>query len=98
MTPETLALITAYFVCSAAAEERVLTRTEVETCSALYMDTKLSFLPDVDATAFAAMTTEQRAETNRRGYAAYVAWKAANPALVAEIEAKGRSSAAGPAS
>lgn len=97
MTLETLAIITAYFVCSAAAEERVLTRTEVETCSALYMDTKLSFLPDVDLAAYAAMTTEGRAETNRRGYAAYVAWRAANPALVAEMEAKARS-AAGPAS
>lgn len=97
MTPETIAIITAYFVCSAAAEERVLTRTEVETCSALYMDTKLSFLPEVDAAAFAAMTTEQRAETNRKGYAAYVAWKAANPALVADMEAKARSAAAGPA-
>ncbi len=98
MTPETLAIITAYFVCSTAAEERVLTRTEVETCSVLYMDTKLSFLPDVDPAAYAAMTTEERAETNRRGYAAYVAWKAANPALVAEMEAKARSAAAGPAS
>ncbi|MBO9406180.1 hypothetical protein J7399_01975 [Shimia sp. R9_1] len=98
MTPETLALITAYFVCSVAAEERVLTRTEVETCSALYVDTKLSFLPDVDAAAFAAMTTEQRAKTNRRGYVAYLAWRAANPALVEEIEAKARSVAAGPAS
>lgn len=98
MTPETLALITAYFICSATAEERVLTRTEIETCTALYMDTKLSFLPDVDAAAYAAMTTEQQAKVNQLGYAAYVAWRAANPELVAEMEAKSRSAATGPAS
>jgi len=92
MTPETLALITAYFVCSATAEERVMTRTEVETCSVLYMDTKLAFLPDVDATLYAAMSANQRAEVNRRGYAAFVGWKTANPNIVTELEAKARAS------
>jgi hypothetical protein len=98
MTPETLALITAYFVCSATAEERVLTRTEVETCSTLYMDTKLSFLPEVDPAAYAAMTTEQRAKVNQLGYAAYVAWRTANPDLVAEMEAEAMAQITEPAS
>ncbi|AUR00792.1 hypothetical protein [Phaeobacter inhibens] len=95
MTPETLALITAYFICSATAEDRILARPEVETCTALYMETKLSFLPDVDSAAYAAMSAEQRAKVNQRGYAAYVAWRASNPALVAELEAKARSAIAG---
>ena len=93
MTNESLALIASYFLCSEAAETLLLDRAEVETCTSTYTAVKLSFLPDVDATDYAAMTAVERAEVNQRGYVAYVAyvaWRAANPTLVSEMEAEAR--------
>ena len=90
MTPEALALITAYLMCSEAAEVRVLDRTEVETCTSIYMDVKLGFVPDVDANEYQLMSAVKRADVNQQGYAGYVAWRASNPDLVAEMEADAR--------
>ena len=90
MTAETLALIASYFLCGEAAETRLLDRAEIETCTSTYTAVKLSFLPDVDPADYAAMTAAERAEVNQRGYAAYVAWRAANPTLVSEMEADAR--------
>ena len=90
MTAETLALISSYFLCSEAAETRLLDRAEVEACTSTYTAVKLSFLSDVDPTDYAAMTAVERAEVNQRGYAAYVSWRAANPTLVSEMEADAR--------
>lgn len=94
MTPETLALITAYFVCSATAEERVLTQTEATTCATLYLETKLSFMPNFDLSTYRALSTKERANVNMQAYAAYLAWRAANPKLVADLEAEARAQVA----
>lgn len=90
MTPEAIALIAAYFTCSEAAELRVLERTEAEACAAAYMEIKVGFVPNVDMQAYQSMTPEERADVNRRGYAGYVAWRAANPDLVSQMEAEAR--------
>ncbi|WP_039016873.1 hypothetical protein [Halocynthiibacter namhaensis] len=87
MTPESLALIAAYLMCSETAETRVLDRSEVETCTSLYMEVKLGFVPDVDVEEYDTMTTTERAEINQQGYAGYVAWRVANPELVEQMEA-----------
>lgn len=90
MTAETLALIATCFLCSEAAEVRILDKSEAETCMAAYTEMKLSFVSDVNVTAFTAMTTVERAQVNRRGYAAYVAWTSRNPELVQKTKAKAR--------
>ncbi len=90
MTAEALALIASYFLCSEAAEVRVLDRSEVEACTTIYTEVKLGFLPDVNMAAYQSMNAVERAEVNQRGYAAYVLWRAENPDLVAEMEARAR--------
>ena len=91
MTPETLALIASYFLCSEAAEVRVLSHAEVETCTATYRQVKLSFV-ELRTEEFEAMSATERAEVNRQGYAAYVDWRATHPELVAQMEAEAKAS------
>lgn len=90
MTAEALALIASYLLCSEAAEVRVLSHAEVETCTSIYTEVKLGFLTEVDMAAYQSMSAAERAEVNQRGYAAYVAWRAENVDLVAEMEANAR--------
>lgn len=86
MTAETLALIAAYFLCSEAAEIRVLPPTEAAACVDTYTDVKLSFVDGLDRDDYHALSASERAELNRMGYAAYRAWRAENPALVEQLE------------
>lgn len=95
MTPEALALIAAYLMCSETAEMRLLDRVEVETCTSLYMEVKLGFVPDVGVEEYEDMSAAERADINQQGYAGYVAWRAANPYLVEEMEAEARRQLAG---
>ncbi len=95
MTAEALALIASYFLCSEAAEVRVLSRAEVDTCTSIYTEVKLGFLPDVDLAVYQSMSATERAAVNRRGYAAFVAWRAENADLVAEMEANAREQLSG---
>lgn len=88
MTPEVLAMMAAYVLCSEAAEVRVLDPVEAETCATVYMQVKLDFLPDVDMATYQNMSAAERADVNQRGYAALVAWRAANPDIVADLEAE----------
>ena len=90
MTPETLALIAAYFLCSEAAEVRVLERSEVAACVETYNEVKLSFIPNIGMAQFAAMDASRRAEVNLQGYAAYSQWRSENAGLVTEMEAEAR--------
>lgn len=90
MTTEFLALIALYFTCSETAEVRMLDRGEVEACTAAYTEVKLGFLPDVDMATYETMSAAERAEANQEGYARYVAWRAANPDLVEQMEADAR--------
>lgn len=86
MTPETLALIASYFLCSEAAEVRVLSPSEAEACIATYQNVKLSFL-NIGIDEFELMSATERAVVNQRGYAAYVVWRSANQDLVNQMEA-----------
>lgn len=91
MTPETLALIAAYFFCSEAAEVRVLDRSEVAACVETYNEVKLSFVPNIDMAQFQAMDASRRAEVNLLGYAAFSEWRSENAELVSEMKAEARS-------
>ena len=95
MTAEALALIASYFLCSEAAEVRVLSRAEVDTCTSIYTEVKLGFLPDIDLAEYQSMSATARAEVNQRGYAAYVEWRAENVDLVSEMEANAREQLSG---
>ena len=86
MSPETLAIIGAYLMCSEAAEVRMLDASEVEVCTALYLEVKLGFVPDVGIHEYQLMSAIERAETNQQGYEGYVAWRASNPDLATETE------------
>ena len=87
MTPEALAIIAAYLMCSEAAETRLLDRAEVEACTSLYMEVNLGFVPDVGVEEYDNMSATERAEINQQGYDGYVAWRVANPELVEQMEA-----------
>jgi hypothetical protein len=90
MTAEALALIASYFLCSEAAEVRVLDRAKVEACATIYTEVKLGFLTDIEMVEYQSMNAVERADANRRGYTAYVAWRVENADLVAEMEAEAR--------
>ena len=98
MTAETLALIAAYFLCSEAAEVRVLPPAEAAACVDIYTDVKLSFVDGVDGDGYEGLSTTERAEVSRIGYAGYVAWRVQNPALVAQMERDARDQIASEAS
>lgn len=85
MTAETLALIASYFLCSVAAEERLLTGSEVEICMARYMEVKLNFVDDVDEAEYYSLSATERAAVNMKGYDGYVNWRTENPALVEQM-------------
>ena len=95
MTTETLALIATYLMCSEAAEVRVLNASEIESCTSIYMQVKLSFIPDIEVNDYQRATATERAALNQQGYAAFLAWRASNPDLVYEIEAHARKFATG---
>lgn len=77
-------------MCSEAAEVRMLDRGEVATCTAIYTEVKLEFVPHVDIADYRRMSATERAAVNIEGYAAYLAWRSANPELVADMEADAR--------
>lgn len=88
--PADLRLLADYLVCSELVEIRVLHTAEALACSGLYTEVKLSFLPNIDATDYDAMSVEERVDANRQGYARYTAWRNAYPERVAGMEADAR--------
>ena len=90
LTADIVALITAYFLCSETAAVRRMETSEVDICAAMYQSLKLSFLPGVGDADFNGLSASERSAVNRQAYAAYVAWRAANPRLVAEMEEDAR--------
>jgi hypothetical protein len=72
-----------YIRCSDVAAERLLSFEEAQICGLTFLRIKLSFLPDVDIERYRGMSAAQKAEANRRGYAAYRAWLAASSVLAA---------------
>lgn len=95
MTTETLALIATYLMCSEAAEIRVLNASEIEGCTSVYMQVKLSFVPNIQIDDYQRATSTQRASLNQQGYAGYLAWRVSNPDLVQDMEANARMFAIG---
>ena len=86
MTTELLALIAAYFACSDLAEERHLTRDEVDTCNAVYQNVKLSFVPGVEPHDYVQLSARERHAVNQAGFRAFRAWQADNPDTVQHLE------------
>lgn len=86
LPPEVTSIFTKYFVCSAIAEKRVLTGSEAESCSELYLATKLHFVPNVDVETFRALSPTEKATINKKAYLAFLAWKSANPELVKALK------------
>ena len=56
MTNELISLIVLHFACAEISENRILTPDEAQTCSAIYQDIKIAFLPDIDRQDFQTMT------------------------------------------
>ena len=86
MTDHLLALIAAHFACSDMAATRPLSIGEVEHCAAVYHEIKLSFVPGIDADAYVRLSPEKKMATNKEGFLAFLAWRAAHPGLVAHLE------------
>lgn len=85
MKTEILMLIGAHFACADAAEVRLLSQGEAETCGAVYKDVKLAFVPGVDAGTFDDLSLPERAAVSRAGYIAYAEWRDGNPDLVRHL-------------
>jgi hypothetical protein len=79
-----------YLVCSETAAIRVMSQSEAASCILLYTEVKLTFVPEVDLVAFLRMPPLERHRVNLQGYAAYVEWRAANPARFEELSAMAR--------
>lgn len=88
MNVETLALIASYLICAEAAEVRLLDKTEVETCTSIYTEVKLSFVPEIGFDEYHMMSAAERAEVNSQGYAEFSTWRAANLDLMADLPSR----------
>jgi hypothetical protein len=82
MTPF-LALLSAYYLCDAAATIQPLPPSVAQSCAARYEAVKAHFRDD-GATSPAARI---------RSYVRFKAWEEANPALVARLKAEARADA-----
>lgn len=90
MTPEILTLIATFFVCSEAADQRMLTHAELTFCNQTFEEVKASFVPGVEVEDYPAMSPAERREANDVGYAGYQQWRADNAALVETMEREAR--------
>ena len=83
-----MALAASYFLCNAIAEERRLTDTEVQECTMLYIELKLSFTDVPSLPDFISLSESERARVNTSGYHGYLSWKQNNPHLVQALRAQ----------
>lgn len=90
MTMDFMNLVSAFFLCNAEAEVRVLNQYEAQRCLGYQTAIKIELLEDVDAETYAGMTTAERAAFGQRGYQAYLDWKAAHPELVEALQMQAR--------
>jgi len=98
MTSELTALIILHFACANISAERplsaqALSAQEFHTCSAIYQEIKLAFVPDVDTQRYIQMTAEDRARVNREGFQQFYQWRQDNPATVNHLERVARGEA-----
>ena len=93
MTSELTALIILHFACANISAERPLSAQEFHTCSAIYQEIKLAFVPDVDTQRYIQMTAEDRARVNREGFQQFYRWRQDNPATVDHLERVARGEA-----
>jgi hypothetical protein len=77
----------AYLECEAIASHRLLPPNIAAICSQAFMRVKLSFLPNTDQMAYSKLAPKERAQTNARGYAAYLKWRDDNAKLIARMSA-----------
>lgn len=90
LTAEFMNLVAAFFLCNAEAEIRVLSAQKAHQCLGYQTAIKVELMEDVSLDDYAVMTTAERAAFGRRGYEAYLGWKAANPDLVRKLESEAR--------
>lgn len=86
MTSELLALIAAHFACSDMASERYLSPGEIQYCSAIYQEIKLSFVPGVDLETYFQLSAPEQSAVNKEGFTAFYTWRLENPEIVQHLE------------
>ena len=86
MTTELLTLIAVHFACSQMSDTHLMTQTEIEHCTAVYDNVKLSFVPGVSARNFAELSVAEKSAVNTAGYLAFSAWRDANADTVAHLQ------------
>lgn len=79
-----IALVSAYYMCDAAAAQHPLPPDLAQGCAAQYEAVKAEFIDDA----------ETGPQARRMGYLRFKAWERANPDLVARLRADARSGAA----
>lgn len=82
MTP-LMTLLAAHYLCEAAAETGALDASAMRLCMENYTQVKQHF-----AAPAPDMSADSPGARNLAAYAAFKAWEAANPALVAELRRK----------
>ncbi|MEM0937641.1 MAG: hypothetical protein AAF865_16590 [Pseudomonadota bacterium] len=75
MSPTFLALLSAYYLCDAAAALRPLPPDTAQHCAAQYEAVKSSFVPGADSGP----------AERRLGYLRFKSWEADNPDVVGEL-------------
>lgn len=65
-----------FYRCSIYAEANSLTATQAETCLAHFLVVKLSFVQGMNSSAFAELSSAERAEANRISYTKFKQWEA----------------------
>lgn len=75
-----------FFECSELANQRLLSLDEAYVCGRVFMNIKLSFVPDVGLDDFDALSPEERAAVNIVGYRRYMEWRFQNAAMFDALE------------
>jgi hypothetical protein len=82
----------AYLECSVAAEARLLGFDEATFCSTVFMQIKLSFVPDIDLDTFNGLQPTEKSALDRLGYQRYLDWKERNTTRIDALMTEIRSS------
>ena len=80
-------MITAQFICNAAAEQTVLPLDRVRACDCNFTLVKLAFAEGVDDGAYRSLPLAEQARLNRIGFARYRQWLRQNPDTVRDLNA-----------
>ncbi|MEM6464614.1 MAG: hypothetical protein AAF724_22160 [Pseudomonadota bacterium] len=79
-------LLLTHFICNAQAAVQPVSPEEALRCSRNFETLKFYLHPQMTSAEAAKMSSAQRAKKSVEAYAFYVAWKKANPELVAHLK------------